>query len=236
MLLRVIVTSRSTALRGIFFKAQSRHANRLAEANTMIRAVLFGVAIAFASSTCTVAQSILEAVAGLKFCQTLKDDAQRLKCYDGIKLRTSSDSPSATKGGVEIDWKIEETKSPLDDSPQVSGSLSSTKDDAALVLRCKERKTEAIFFKAFGFLGSMNHVKVLVRINDGKLIETRWSPSSSGTAVFAPSAVQFIKALPDKGKLFIRAFGFSGNYQEGEFKLGNVSEVRAKIAKACHWK
>jgi hypothetical protein len=30
------------------------------------------------------AQSLLEIVAGLKLCRTLTDDAQRLKCFDGL--------------------------------------------------------------------------------------------------------------------------------------------------------
>lgn len=47
--------------------------------------------------------------------------------------------------------------------------------------------------------------------------------------------VLFIRALPDNGKLFVRAYGLGGNTADGEFKLGNVSEVRQKIAVACQW-
>ena len=72
------------------------------------------------------------------------------------------------------------------------------------------------------FLGRHEKIKVLVRIDEGKAIETMWSPSTDGRAVFAPSAIQFIRALPDNGKLFIRAFGFEGKIHQGEFKLWGV--------------
>jgi hypothetical protein len=202
----------------------------------MYRIVLFAAAIAFGSASAASAQSILEAVAGLKFCRTLKDDGQRLKCFDGIIVDAPAANPAAGKLDAEITWAVDENKSPLDDSPQVSASLSNAKADAALVLRCREKKTEAIFSKMLGFLGSAKPIKVMVRINDGKLIETQWSPSTTGSGAFAPSAVQFIKALPDQGKLFIRALGFNGNSQDGEFSLGKVSEIREKIAQACNWK
>jgi hypothetical protein len=104
-----------------------------------------------------------------------------------------------------------------------------------LVLRCQEKKTEAIFSKQFSFFSSTDPLRVLVRINDAKPIETRWSPSTSNSAAFAPSAIQFIRVLPDNGKLFIRAHGYGGKFYDGEFHLGNISEVRDRIAHACNW-
>src|SRR6516165_12637038 len=97
---------------------------------------------------------------------------------------TSKSHPDtlATHGPiVEETWSIEESKSPVDDSPQVAGMLyadSSTDPSylmlpTVLVLRCKEKKTEAYLGRPFTLFGSnTNTVKVLVRINDGKPIET----------------------------------------------------------------
>lgn len=181
------------------------------------------------------AQSLLETIAGLKFCQTLKDDAQRLKCFDGLITDKPSDRP--TPAG-EINWVIKESKSPIDDSPQVTGrihAIGDTTNSASLILRCREKTTDAYFGRPYTYLGSGNPIKVLVRINDGKPIETMWSPSTDGTSAFAPSAIQFIRSLPDKGKLFIRAFGYQGKTADGEFNLGDVSEVREKISRACSW-
>ena len=182
-------------------------------------------------------QSVLEIAAGIKFCKTLTDDSQRLKCFDG--LFAEKQQPPSAHPQTEMTWSIDESKSPIDDSPQVMGTLlaegSTPASSAALMLRCKEKKTEAFFAKQFSFFGTTNPIKVLVRINDGKPIETTWSPSSNGQGAFAPAAVQFIRALPDGGKLFIRATSFDGAQVDGAFTLGKVSEVRDKIAADCHW-
>ena len=147
--------------------------------------------------------------------------------------------PASKKPQIEASWSIEESKSPIDDSPQVTGMLfaegSSALEMMGLTLRCKEKKTEALFAKQFAFFGTNVPLKVLVRINDGKPIETQWQPSSNGQAVFAPAAVQFIRGLPDDGKLFIRVTGFDGALVDGSFSLGKVSEIRNKLASACRW-
>ena len=193
------------------------------------------IALVLAASGRLQAQSMLEIVAVIKYCKTLTDDAQRLKCFDG--LFAEKQQPPAT-------WSIEESKSPVDDSPQVAGMLyadSSTDPSylmlpTVLVLRCKEKKTEAYLGKPFTLFGANNvTLKVLVRINDGKPIETRWRPSSNGLGVFALAAVEFIRALPDNGKIFIRVTTFDGSTVDGAFTLGKVSEIRDKIAADCHW-
>ena len=193
------------------------------------------IALVLAASGRLQAQSMLEIVAVIKYCKTLTDDAQRLKCFDG--LFAEKQQPPAT-------WSIEESKSPVDDSPQVAGMLyadssadpSSLMIPTVLVLRCKEKKTEVYLGRPFTLFGSnTNTVKVLVRINDGKPIETRWQPSSNGLGVFALAAVQFIRALPDNGKIFVRVTTLDGSTVDGAFTLGKVSEIRDKIAADCHW-
>jgi hypothetical protein len=82
------------------------------------------------------AQSLLEIVAGLKFCRTLTDDAQRLKCFDGLVMDKPREQPKTPE--VAAAWAIEENKSPVDDSPQVAGTLHGIGDsgsDAFLILR-----------------------------------------------------------------------------------------------------
>ena len=202
-----------------------------------MRAFLAMVASAILLGGCgqVQAQSMLEIAAEIKFCKTLTDDAQRLKCFDG--LFAEKQQPPAT-------WSIEESKSPVDDSPQVIGMLyadsstdpSSLMSPTVLVLRCKEKKTEAYLGKPFTLFGANTvTVKVLVRINDGKPIQTQWRPSSNGLGVFALAAVEFIRALPDNGKIFIRVTTFDGSTVDGAFTLGKVSEIRDKIAADCHW-
>jgi hypothetical protein len=103
-----------------------------------------------------------------------------------------------------------------------------------LILRCKEQVAEAAFSTKFNYLGS-KFVNMLVKINDEKLTKSQWRSSTTGRAAFAPNAVEFIRALPDNGKLFVGATRFDGKTKDGNFKLGPVSEIRDKIAGACDW-
>lgn len=203
-----------------------------------MRRAVWGALLAISSvgplTTPASSQSILEIAAGLKFCRTLKDDNQRLKCFDDLFVEKEKNK-TGDAADIEKTWTINESKSPLDDSPQVDAMLASSHGDSTLYLRCREKKTEAIF-SGSGYLGSNRSIKVVVRIGDGKLIQTSWSGSTTGTGAFAPSAVQFIRALPDNEKMFIRAFGYDGRQVDGEFKLGKVSEIRARISAACDWK
>jgi hypothetical protein len=195
---------------------------------------IFAVAIFATAPAVASAQSVLEVLAGVKFCRTLKDDAQRLKCFDNLFVQ--ADAPAAPdKPEVEASWKITEDKSPVDDSPWVTGVLPTKDAKAALFLRCKENKTDAFFTREASYVGSQDRIKVIVRIGSTAPITTSWSPSTNGTAVFAPSPIQFIRALPDGERLFIRAHGYGGRTMEGQFDLGAVSAVRDKIAAACKW-
>lgn len=179
------------------------------------------------------AQSLMEALAGLKFCRSVKDDALRLKCYDqaipeGAKAPDTEVVPTP-------EWRITESKSPIDDSEQIAGILTPTGDTGTgLLIRCMEHKTEVAFSPRGGFFASTKPASVTVRIGDGKPIVTNWSVSTTNQAVFAPAPVQFLKALPDDGKLFIRATGWREAF-DATFELGKVSLLRDRIAKACKW-
>ena len=205
-------------------------------------AILSAAVLLIAIPSYSRAQSLFEIAAGIKFCKTLTDDAQRLKCSDSLSTKKEESHAEKPQTETAMGWKVEESKSPVDDSPQVTAMLhadGSTErvgltPPTLLVLRCEEKKTEAYFAKAFTYLGT-DQIKVLVRINDGKPIETQWHPASNGQGVFAPAAVQFISALPDNGKLFIRVTGFGGRQEDATFSLANVSEIRDKIAAVCHW-
>ena len=51
---------------------------------------------------------------------------------------------ASTTASAQPNWSIVENKSPADDSPQVSAGM--VVGDAALILRCRDQKTEVAFF------------------------------------------------------------------------------------------
>ena len=149
---------------------------------------------------------------------------------------SSADKPNppnaADKSANEGNWQIEEGKSPTDGSPLiVAANLVA---DTVLILRCKDQTTEVAFSTKYNYLGSRS-VDVTLRINDEKPFKEVWKASIDGRAAFASNAVEFIRMLPDDGKLFIKTSRSDGRTKEANFTLGKVSDIRSKIARACDW-
>ncbi|GLR92840.1 hypothetical protein GCM10007858_04620 [Bradyrhizobium liaoningense] len=167
-------------------------------------------------------------------CRKIGDEAARLKCYDAIGTQPSNqrNDPSAPKPVQE--WAVSENKSPIDDSPEISATLMSDDGESALMLRCKERATEALVAPKGLFASETG--TVLMRLNDLPPVTAQWTASTTNKALFAPSGINFVKMLPDDGTLFVRATGWRGQRAaDATFRLGAVSAVREKISVACKW-
>ena len=50
-----------------------------------------------------------------------------------------------------------------------------------------------------------------------------------------PKEGPFLVALPDSGRVFIRALTAAGENIDTNFVLSGVSEIREKIGRACNW-
>jgi hypothetical protein len=193
----------------------------------LVMALVFCLSLPTSSN----AETAYEALTGMKFCKTLKDDSQRLKCFDSL-----GDRKHTIAGSKHTGWEIKEGRSPVDDTLEVEAVLLAEEGDGSLVLRCKEKRSEAILLPdPFFYLGNGRSIRVLARIGDGKPINTSWQSSSSGESAFAPSPIEFMQALPDGSKLFLRAFNYRGVPADNVFNLGSVSNVRRRVAEACNW-
>lgn len=164
-------------------------------------------------------------------CKKITDDAARLKCFDAIGSTTEASKVEPTPPKAQ-EWTVVDSKSPIDDSPQVMAMLQSEDGEGSLVLRCAERKTEAAVIPKGLF--AYERGTVLIRLNDLPATNANWSASSNNRALFAPNGVAFVKMLPDNGNLFIRASGHNSQ-ADAKFKLGAVSAVRDRISTACKW-
>jgi hypothetical protein len=177
-----------------------------------------------------------QAQEALKRCQQIKDDAERLKCYDRLDPSSpnAAGKPAESKERTDGVWDVRDEKSPLDDSPVVSASLQSSIDRASLLLRCKDRKTEVAVTK-WGFIKCGTDVRVIYRIDQDQAIDTPWNSHSSCVLAIAPSPIPFIRALTDRGKVYFRIYDHHGAPHDALFNLGKVSEVRSRLAEACDW-
>lgn len=169
----------------------------------------------------------------LALCKKIPADDARLKCYDA--MFTDEPAKAAEKQPkAPAQWTIADSKSPVDDSPQVMATLEGDTPDTMLVIRCMERKTEAAILPGSHFFAS-ERAQVLLRINDLPPATTTWSVSNNNKAVFAPAGGDFIRLLPDNAKLFVRVTGFQGKQADATFNLADVSAARDRIANACNW-
>ena len=191
------------------------------------------VIIVFASVAFTAgahAQSALSA------CRAIKDDGERLKCYDRLDT-SASNAPRGqreSKADAATGWVVNDEKSPLDDSPLVSAALTSGDGKATLLMRCKDRKTE-VAVSIRGFIKCGTDIRLSYRVDQQQAVETPWHPHSSCYLALAPSPIPFIRSLTDDGKVYVRMFDHHDAPHEALFNLGKVSAVRSRLAEACDW-
>ncbi len=165
-------------------------------------------------------------------CKKVIAESDRLKCYDaiGTKPHATSDEPIPVKGK----WVYMESKSPTNDSDQVLAMLAGEPEDALLVFRCMEQRTEAVFVPPLGFFAT-GRANVLVRIDSATPDTITTSVGTNNRALFISPAPEFMRLLTDNGKLFLRASGYQGKQADGLFNLADVSVARDKVAETCHW-
>jgi hypothetical protein len=202
---------------------RDRHSRLFVAIGTYL--VIFGST----ASNALPAEAITEEV---KACKALSNDQQRLKCFDGVFADKPKPPNTPEKSANDAKWSIDESKSPTDGSSQIVAA--NLVGDTALILRCKDQITEAVFSTRYNYLGSRS-VDVQLRINDEKPFKEAWKASIDGRAAFAANAVAFIRMLPDNATLFFKTSRSDGKTKEAIFNLGNVSDIRNKIAQACDW-
>jgi len=162
-------------------------------------------------------------------CRKIPDDVARLKCFDAIvPAPQKTDHPKAVQ-----EWRIEDSKSPADGSPEVFATLASEDGQSELILRCKERKTELAVLP--NGLFALQRGTVLFQINDGPTVTASWSASSNSRGLFASNPMALIKTLTEGGKLFVRATGYNRQADDATFQLGAVTAVKDRISAACRW-
>lgn len=116
-------------------------------------------------------------------------------------------------------------------------SPSGDPNDAGYVIaRCLGGRTEILVGGAGGWGLPRRKLEVLTQI-DGRPAETaQWDVSTNGKAVFLRDKVEdFLRALPENGKLRIAIRDMTGTAREAIFATTGFGPVRARIAEACGW-
>jgi len=172
----------------------------------------------------------------LALCRLIRDNMARLACFDRQFRPGQPDGP-AIFSTFPTTWEIEDSTSKLDDSPEVTAALRSTTGTGLLTLRCRDRITEATV-RIENFPYSDDILKVVYRINRAAPVTSPWQGSVNDRSVVLPvtaESIALLRALPDDGRFLVRLYDRQGGSYEAEFQLGQVSQARARVAKACDW-
>lgn len=187
-----------------------------------------------------------EGLVDLLECKNVTDDTKRLNCYDGwvgkvlqVPEQKEGKPPVATHSSwarYAEDSKMDGTKN-LHFSVTSLGTLSNSigsQENARLVLRCNQRKTEAFVIWP-RYVGSREGKLVEVKLDDGKIEKKTWSPSADGAAVFRPKPVEWIKSILGGKRLIVRLAAYQRIPEEVEFDITGVDAAADEIAKVCGW-
>jgi hypothetical protein len=138
-------------------------------------------------------------------------------------------------------WIVSETMSPVDYSPMITATTSSqpvAKDAPAIfMIRCRGQRTDLLVSTEGSWHASRaNELQVDLRVNDQPAVRMQWIASSDGrTAIFKDDVVQFLRSLPDGGRIMVSVSDSQGIAHEASFQLTGLNAIRQKIAAACKW-
>jgi type VI secretion system protein VasI len=150
----------------------------------------------------------------------------------------------------QVGWSNKETTSGLDNSKTETAILpaatakisrfagSGLAQHAALIIRCREGKTD-LFIAYTDIVDGMEHtISVQYRIGDSPVKKERWGISqdyqSYGTWQTAET-LPFIKSLLSADEFYIRGDAGSMGTSEALFKLAGIEGAIAPVRAACHW-
>ena len=131
------------------------------------------------------------------------------------------------------DWIVNESRSPIDDSPGVTMLKAAEDGDEMLVIRCRENKTD-VYITTDEFLGD-DSTNVIVRFDEKNATKRTFSLSTNNRALFFGAAIPNVKTMMKSKHMVVRYRTYNGTPKTVTFKLDGLSEKIVLLRKACHW-
>jgi type VI secretion system protein VasI len=178
-------------------------------------------------------------------CAAETNSVKRLECFDLFSNRLGVASPRTATTTVSK-WRVNKETSRIDDSTNVIISLDADSPISGwprktqtplLILRCKERKTEAYVVTnmspqvEYGTDGAT----VTLRFDKEKATKYQTSKSTDGEALFFSQSVGLIKKMLQHTTLLFEFVPFNSSPTMTTFDLRGLAEAVKPLREICKW-
>lgn len=178
-------------------------------------------------------------------CAAEPNSVKRLECYDLLSSRLGV-APPPPSNTIVSKWHVSKETSRLDDSTNVIISLDADSPISgwprkthtpSLVLRCKEKKTEAYIVTGmspqveYGTDGAT----VTLRFDKEKATKYRTSKSTDGEALFFGQSIGLIKKMLGHTTLLFEFVPFNSSPTMTTFDLRGLNDAIRPLRDTCKW-
>lgn len=178
-------------------------------------------------------------------CAAASNSVKRLECFDSLSSRLGLASPKTSSTTVSK-WRVNKETSPIDDSTNVIISLDADSSISgwlhkthtpSLVLRCKEKTTEA--YIVTGMPSQVEYgtdgATVTLRFDKEKATKYQTSKSTDGEALFFGQSVRLIKKMLGHRTLLFEFVPFNSSPAMTTFDLRELAEAVKQLRETCKW-
>ena len=178
-------------------------------------------------------------------CAAESNSVKRLECFDLLSKRLGVASPKTSTTTISK-WRVNKETSRIDDSSNVTISVNADSPISgwprktvtpSLVLRCKERKTEAYIVTGmspqveYGADGAT----VTLRFDKEKATKYQTSKSTDGEALFFGQSVGLIKKMVQHTTLLFEFVPFNSSPAITTFDLRGLADAVKPLKETCKW-
>lgn len=178
-------------------------------------------------------------------CAAESNSVKRLECYDLLSSRLGA-APPAPSSTTVSKWRVSKETSRLDDSTNVIISLDADSPISgwprkthtpSLILRCKEKKTEA--YIVTGMTPQVEYgtdgATVTLRFDKEKATKYRTSKSTDSEALFFSQSIALSKKMLGHKTLLFEFVPFNSSPAMTTFDLRGLDEAIRPVRDTCKW-
>jgi type VI secretion system protein VasI len=178
-------------------------------------------------------------------CAAETNSVKRLECFDSLSNRLGVASPKISTTTVSK-WQLSKETSRIDDSSNVIISLDADSSISgwprkthtpSLILRCKERKTEAYIVIGMSpqVESGTDGATVILRFDKEKATEYQTSKSTNGEALFFGQSIGLIKKMLQHTTMLLQFVPFNSSPVMTTFDLRGLAEAVKPLKETCKW-